>query len=176
LVLAFTDHSPRNFVELLECIASGEYLFYLAHQGDTVIGAMWLHNMVYDPDGTPRAGWLGTYVLSEHRGQHTTQTMWLLVCKALAALEVQSIYIASHHANTRAHVVAERHLGFHRVDPYYVILSMRQEDTAEAWVLAYARARTQRNPTSPAAPQAPQQRLHNAEESEGPGRKVVCRV
>ena len=185
-VLAYTDDSPRNFVELLECITSGEYLFYLAKRGDTVVGAMWLHDVVYDQDGTPRAGWLGTYVLPEHRGQHTTQTMWLLVRKALTALGVQSVYIASHRANTRAHVVAERHLGFHRVDTYpafahcqgvltdYVILSIRQEDMAEAWALAHARARTQRIPPSPAAQQVPQRRLHDAEESESPRRKVVC--
>ena len=99
--MAFTDGAPRNFVELLECITSGEYFFYLAQRGNAVVGAMWLHDMVYDLDGTPRAGWLGTYVLPEHRGQHTTQTMWRLVRKALTALGVQSIYIASHQANTR---------------------------------------------------------------------------
>jgi RimJ/RimL family protein N-acetyltransferase len=183
---AFTDDSPRNFVELLERISSGEYLFYLAQRGDTVVGAMWLHDTVYDPDSTPRAGWLGTYVLPEHRGRHTTQSMWLLVRKALTALGVQSIYIASHHANRRAHVVAERHLGFHRVDTYpafahcqgvltdYVILSMRQEDMAEAWALAYARARLQRLPPRPAAPPTPPPRLHDGAERESPGRKIVC--
>jgi len=184
--MAFTDNSPRNFVELLERITGGEYLFYLAQRDDTVVGAMWLHDVVYDPDGTPRAGWLGTYVLPEHRGQHTTQTMWLLVHQALTAIGVQSIYIASHHANRRAHKVAERHLGFHRVGTYpafaycqgmrtdYVILSLRQEDMAEAWALAHARTITQRIPPSPAAPQAPQHRLHNAAESESPSGKVIC--
>ena len=173
-------------MELLECIASGEYLFYLAQRGDTVVGAMWLHDVVYDPDGTPRAGWLGAYVLPEHRGQHMPQTMWLLVRKALMALGVQSIYIAAHHANTRAHVVVEHHHGFHRVGTYpafaycqgvltdYVILSMRQEDMAEAWALAHARAGMQRIPTSSAAPQEPQHRLPDAEESASPRRKVVC--
>jgi RimJ/RimL family protein N-acetyltransferase len=150
--LAFTDAAPQNFAELLDCLYRGAYLFYLAHCGNTVVGAMWLHDMVYDADGTPRAGWLGTYVLPEHRGRHTTETMWLLVREALLACGVRSVYIASHHANTRAHAVAERHLGFHRVDTYpafascqgmptnYVILSMRQEDMVEAWALAHARA------------------------------------
>jgi RimJ/RimL family protein N-acetyltransferase len=150
--LAFTDAAPQNFAELLDCIYRGAYLFYLAHCGNTVVGAMWLHDMVYDADGTPRAGWLGTYVLPEQRGRHTTETMWLLVREALLACGVRSVYIASHHANIRAHAVAERHLGFHRVDTYpafascqgmptdYVILSMRQEDMVEAWVLAHARA------------------------------------
>jgi RimJ/RimL family protein N-acetyltransferase len=183
--IAFTDDAPRNFVELLERIASGQYLFYLAQQDDTVVGAMWLHDVVYDPDGTPRAGWLGAYVLPEHRGQHMPQTMWLLVRKALMTLGVQSIYIATHHANTRAQIVVERHHGFHRVGTYpafaycqgvltdYVILSMRQEDMAEAWALAHIRAKMQRIPPSPVTPQAPQHRLHDAEESESLGKKVV---
>jgi RimJ/RimL family protein N-acetyltransferase len=152
---AFTDAAPRNFAELLDCIYSGKYLFYLAHRGYAVVGAMWLHDMVNGPDNTPRAGWLGTYVLPEHRGRHTTYTMWRLVHEALSARGARSVYIASHHGNIRAHAVAERHLGFHRVDTYpafascqgvptdYVILSMRPEDMTEAWVLAHARAQRQ---------------------------------
>jgi RimJ/RimL family protein N-acetyltransferase len=152
---AFTDDSPQNFAELLNRINTKEYLFYLAHQGDTVVGAMWLHDIVWDENGTPRAGWLGTYVLPEHRGRRTTHEMWTLIYEALTTLGVQSLYIASHHANTRAHAVAERHLGFHRVDLFpafapcqgtptdFLILSMREEDKAEAWSLAYERARKQ---------------------------------
>jgi RimJ/RimL family protein N-acetyltransferase len=154
-ITVFTDDSPRNFMELLNRVNTKEYLFYLAHQGDTVVGAMWLHDIVWDENGTPRAGWLGTYVLPEHRGRRTTQEMWTLIYEALTALGVQSLHIASHHANTRAHVVAERHLGFHRVDVFpafalcqgiptdFLILSMREEDKAEAWNSAYERARRQ---------------------------------
>jgi L-amino acid N-acyltransferase YncA len=158
---AFTDDSPRSFPELLHRIVTQEYLFYLAHQGDTVVGAMWLHDIVWDEDGTPRTGWVGAYVLPEHRGRRTTHEIWTLMYEALTARGVQSLHIASHHANTRAHAVAERHLGFHRVDVFpafalcqgiptdFLILSLREEDKAEAWTLAYERARKQtvsRNP------------------------------
>ena len=45
--LAFTDQAPRNFAELLDRINSGDYLFFLAYDGDCVVGAMWLHDIVY---------------------------------------------------------------------------------------------------------------------------------
>jgi hypothetical protein len=142
---AFTDDSPQNFVQLLDCINTQEYLFYLALQADMVAGALWLHDVVWGEGGAPWAGW-------QHRGRRTTLEMWELVHQDLTARGVQSIYIASHHANTRAHVVAERHLGFHPVDIFpqfglcqgiksdFLILSMREEDKAEAWALAYERA------------------------------------
>jgi len=155
-VIAFADNSPQNFTDLLRRITAGEYLFYLArdHAGQ-VIGAMWLHDIVRDADGIPRAGWLGTYVLPGQRGIRTTQAMWTQVRMALETRGVRSVYIASHHANTRAHRVAEHHLGFHKVDLFpaftcfaglptdCLILSMRREDMAEAWAMAYARARQQ---------------------------------
>lgn len=152
---AFTDDSPQNFAQLLDCISMQEYLFYLAFHEDTVAGALWLHDIVWAEEGVPRAGWLGTYVLPAHRGRRTTLEMWELVHQDLTARGVQSIYIASHHANSRAHVVAERHLGFHPVDIFpqfalcdgvtsdFLILSMREEDKAEAWALAYERAMKQ---------------------------------
>jgi RimJ/RimL family protein N-acetyltransferase len=164
--IAFTDAAPRNFAELLACIRSGEYLFYLVHHGETVVGAMWLHDMVYDAEGNPRAGWLGVYVLPEHRGRHTAQTIWLLVHEALTARGVRSLYIASHYANTRAHAVVERHHGFHRVGTYsafarcqgistdFVIFSMRPENMAEAWTLAHARASMPRNSRTATAPRS----------------------
>ena len=152
--IAFSDNAPHNFAALVQCITQDMYLFYLAQTSTgTVVGAMWLHDIVRDLDDTPVAGWLGTYVLPTYRGAHTTQRMWALVREALEARGVRSVYIASHYANTRAHRVAEQHLGFHRVDVYpgftrfggqptdCLILSMRREDTAEAWTMAYARAR-----------------------------------
>jgi RimJ/RimL family protein N-acetyltransferase len=153
---AFTDDAPRTFVALHTLIGTSAYLFYLAQDplGD-VMGAMWLHDLVYDEEGIPRAGWLGTYVLPAHRGARTTQTMWFLIRDALEARGVRSVYIASHYANTRAHRVAEVHLGFHPVGLFpafarfggqptdCVILSMRLEDIGEAWALAYERARRQ---------------------------------
>jgi hypothetical protein len=152
-VIAFTDDGPQDFAELCDQIETGDFMFYLARDsaGD-VMGAMWLHDLVRDADGTPRAGWLGTYVLLAHRGTRTTQAMWELVREALVVIGMQSVYIASHYANTRAHRVAEHHLGFYRVDLFpsfalfggkptdCLILSMRQEDAAEAWALAYMRA------------------------------------
>lgn len=161
-VIAFTDDGPQDFAELCYRIETGDFMFYLTRgsAGD-IIGAMWLHDLVQDPDGTPRAGWLGTYVLPAHRGARTTQAMWELVREAVTAAGMQSVYIASHHANTRAHRVAEHHLGFYRVDLFLsfaffggrptdcLILSMRQEDAAEAWALAYTRALKQGlHPTS----------------------------
>jgi RimJ/RimL family protein N-acetyltransferase len=154
--IAFTDDGPQDFAELCDRIEVGDFLFYLARDSaGEVVGAMWLHDLVRDTDDTPRAGWLGTYVLPAYRGIHTTQAMWELVQEAVAGVGVQSVYIASHHANTRAHRVAEHHLGFYRVDLFpsfalfggkpadCLILSMRPEDTAEAWALAYTRASKQ---------------------------------
>jgi RimJ/RimL family protein N-acetyltransferase len=154
--VAFTDDAPRTFAALHTLIVTDAYLFYLAQDplGD-VIGAMWLHDLVRDEEGIPRAGWLGTYVLPAHRGVRTTQAMWFLIRDALEARGVRSVYIASHCANTRAHRVAEVHLGFHHVGLFpafarfsgqptdCVILSMRLEDIGEAWALAYERARRQ---------------------------------
>jgi RimJ/RimL family protein N-acetyltransferase len=152
---AFTDDAPRNFAQLLDCINTQAYLFYLAFHEDMVAGALWLHDIVRAEGEMPRAGWLGTYVLPAYRGHRTTLEMWMLVHEDLTARGVQSIYIASHHANRRAHVVAERHLGFKPVDVFpafalcqgietdFLILSMREEDKAEAWALAYERARKQ---------------------------------
>ena len=155
-IIAFSDDAPKDFVAFCTQLATGAYLFYLAQDsiGD-VVGAMWLHDIVRDADATPRAGWIGTYVLPAHRGLHTTKAMWLLIRDALQARGVRSVYIASHHANTRAHRVAETHLGFHRVGIFpafarfrghptdCVILSMHREDIGEAWVLAYLRAQHQ---------------------------------
>lgn len=153
--IVYGDGAPQNFAELLARINTGQYLFYLAYHMESVVGAMWLHDIVREHDGTPYAGWLGTYVLPDHRGRHTTQAMWALTRKAVTALGARHIYIAVHHANTRAHAVAERHLGFHRVGrcPAFircggvptdvVILCMHKEDRAEAWALAHARASIQ---------------------------------
>jgi RimJ/RimL family protein N-acetyltransferase len=155
-VRAFTDDAPRTFAALHTLLVTGTYLFYLAQDplGD-VMGAMWLHDLVRDEEGIPRAGWLGTYVLPAHRGARTTQAMWFLMRDAVEARGVRSVYIASHWANTRAHRVAEVHLGFHPVGLFpafacfggeltdCVILSMRLDDIGEAWALAYERARCQ---------------------------------
>ena len=153
---AFSDDAPEDFAAFCAQIATGAYLFYLARDSaGEVVGAMWLHDIVHDADATPRAGWIGTYVLPAHRGLHTTKAMWVLVRDALQARGVRSVYIASHHTNTRAHRVAETHLGFHRVGIFpafarfgghptdCVILSMHREDIGEAWALAYVRAQHQ---------------------------------
>lgn len=153
---AFTDDAPRTFTELHTLIVTDAYRFYVAQDAvDDVVGAMWLHDLVRDEEGVPRAGWLGTYVLPPHRGARTTQGMWLLIRDALEARGVRSVYIASHRANTRAHRVAEVHLGFHPVGMFpafarfgghptdCLILSMRAEDMGEAWVAAYERAHHQ---------------------------------
>jgi L-amino acid N-acyltransferase YncA len=152
--IAFTDDAPQDFAGLYHRIATGDYLFYLARDdAEQVVGAMWLHDLVRGADNTPRAGWLGTYVLPTCRGARTTQAMWTLIREALEAQGVRSVYIASHHTNTRAHQVAEHHLGFYKVDIFpafalfggtpadCLILSMRREDMAEAWTMAYTRAR-----------------------------------
>ena len=151
-VLAYADDAPKDFAELFDRIRTGEYLFYLAYHDNVVVGAMWLHDLVRESDGTPRAGWLGTYVVPDYRGWHTTQAMWRLVSKDMTTLGVRSMYIASHHANTRAHTVAEQHMNFHRVGVYpaftlfggiptgCLILCMHKEDMAEAWALARTRA------------------------------------
>jgi L-amino acid N-acyltransferase YncA len=154
--IAFADTAPRDFADLYRRITAGEYLFYLARDhARQVVGAMWLHDIVRDANDTPQAGWLGTYVLPGHRGIRTTQAMWTQIREALEGCGVRSVYIASHHANTRAHRVAEHHLGFHKVDlfpafTYFagrptdcLILSMRREDMAEAWAIAYVRAQQQ---------------------------------
>lgn len=153
IACAFTDDAPRTFAALHTLLVTGAYMFYLAQDplGD-VMGAMWLHDLVRDEEGIPRAGWLGTYVLPAHRGTRTTQAMWFPIRDALERRGVRSVYIASHYANTRAHRVAEVHLGFHRVGLFSafarfggeptdcMILSMRREDMGEAWALAYQRA------------------------------------
>jgi RimJ/RimL family protein N-acetyltransferase len=150
--VAFTDDAPQDFAGLYHRIATGDYLFYLARDSEQVVGAMWLHDLVRGANNTPRAGWLGTYVLPACRGVRTTQAMWALTREALEARGVHSVYIASHHTNTRAHRVAERHLGFYKVDIFpafalfgglptdCLILSMRREDMAEAWTMAYTRS------------------------------------
>jgi RimJ/RimL family protein N-acetyltransferase len=168
--VAFSDDAPRDFEAFCTQITTGAYLFYLARDSARdVVGAMWLHDIVREADGTPCAGWIGTYVLPAHRGLHTTKAMWVLVRAALEARGVRSVYIASHHANTRAHRVAETHLGFHRVGIFpafarfsgqptdCVILSMHPEDIGEAWALAYVRAQHQ---GANALPHAAAQVLH----------------
>jgi RimJ/RimL family protein N-acetyltransferase len=154
-MIAFTDDAPQTFAQLLDCINTQAYLFYLAFQEDVVVGAMWLHDIVWGEKALPRAGWLGAYVMPVYRGSHMTLEMWTLFRRDLTERGVQSIYIASHYANTRACMVAERHLGFYPVDIFpafalcqgketdFFILSMREEDKAEAWALAYERAMKQ---------------------------------
>jgi hypothetical protein len=155
--IAFSDDAPQDFAALGDLIATHVYLFYLAYdEAEDVVGAMWLHDLVRDADRIPRAGWLGTYVLPHHRGLRTTQAMWHLVREALSIRGVQSVYIASHQANTRAHRVAEQHLGFSRVGLFpafarfqgipttCLILSMSREDMGEAWASAYQRAQSHR--------------------------------
>ena len=169
--IAFSDDAPKDFIAFCTQITTGAYLFYLARDSaDEVVGAMWLHDIVRDADATPRAGWIGTYVLPAHRGLHTTKAMWVLVRDALRARGVRSVYIASHSANTRAHRVAEMHLGFYRVGLFpafarfgghptdCVILSMRREDIGEAWALAYVRVQHQRTRSAIYADATPAQR------------------
>lgn len=153
--LGYADDAPQSFAELVERIDSGQYIFYLAHDADTVVGALWMHDIIRDPDGTPRVGWMGTYVLPDHRGRQTTQAMWELTHNALVELGVQSIYWASHHKNTRSHAIAERHLGLYRVGVYpaftwfggeptdCVIFATYEKDIEAAWHLAKMRVEQQ---------------------------------
>src|SRR5687767_6739818 len=85
-VIAFTDESPRHFIELVDRIRSGAYRFYMAYQEARVAGAMWLHDIVYGSHGMPCAGWLGTYVLPERRGVSTTRQMWEQMHEVLAQI------------------------------------------------------------------------------------------
>ncbi len=85
-ITAFTDDSPQNFAGLLDHINTQEYLFYLAFQEGIGVGAMWLHDIVRGEEGAPRAGWLGTYVLPQHRGRRTTHEMWTLANAAQLSL------------------------------------------------------------------------------------------
>ncbi len=151
----YADDAPQSFVELVERIDSGQYLLYLAYAADEVVGALWMHDITRDADGTPRVGWMGTYVLPDHRGRQTTQSMWELTHCALVELGVQSIYWASHYKNTRSHAIAERHLGLHRVAVYpaftlfdgeptdCVIFSTYETDIGSAWEQATMRVKQQ---------------------------------
>ncbi len=153
--LGFADDAPQSFEELLDRIDSGEYLFYLAHCADEVVGGLWMHDIIRDPDGTPRVGWIGAYVLSGHRGRHTTHVMWTLTHNTFVELGVRSIYWASHHKNTPSHTVAERHIGLYRVGIYRgftlfggeptdcVIYATYEKDIESAWEWAKQRAEQQ---------------------------------
>jgi GNAT superfamily N-acetyltransferase len=162
--LAFADNAPQNFSELYTRIATEAYIFYLVCvEASEIAGAMWLHDVQSDLDGTPCAGWVGAYVLPAHRHTGLAAAMWQHIHMRLEARGVRHFFAAVHIANVRSQVYATRHMGLHVVDRFEkftrfggmltdcLIYTLHPEDAADAWASAQARAQQQRVPAAPSA-------------------------
>ena len=152
--IAFADTAPQCFAEQLERLRSGTHLLYLGRtlHGE-VVGAVWLHDVQYDPAGTPQAGWVGAYVLPAFRRSGMATTLWEHVRRALTAQGTTQVFAAVHIANRRSHAYATRHMGLRCVGlfPAFTrfsgvwtdcwIYTLRSEDADAAWQAAQERAR-----------------------------------
>ncbi len=155
--LAFADNAPQNFTELCTRIITGAYILYLVcDDAGEVAGAMWLHDIQRDPDGTPHTGWVGVYVLPASRQTGLATAMWHQVRARLEARGVRRFFAAVHIANTRSQAYATRHMGLHVVKRFAqftrfggvltdcLIYTLHPDDAADAWAAAHARAQQQR--------------------------------
>jgi RimJ/RimL family protein N-acetyltransferase len=155
--LAFADDAPQNFTELRTRIVTGTYILYLVWENaGEVAGAMWLHDIQRDPDGTPHTGWVGAYAFPAFRQTGLATAMWHQVRARLEARGVRHFFAAVHIANTRSQAYATRHMGLHFVDRFAqftrfggvltdcLIYTLHPEDAADAWAAAHARAHQQR--------------------------------
>ena len=161
--LAFADNAPQHFTELCTRIATGAYILYLVCDAGEVAGAMWLHDIQHDPDGTPHTGWVGAYVIPAFRQTGLATAMWHQVRARLEARGLRHCFAAVHKANTRSQAYATGHMGLHYVGCFAqftrfggvltdcLIYTLHPEDATDAWAAAHARVQQQRLLDAPSA-------------------------
>jgi RimJ/RimL family protein N-acetyltransferase len=150
--IAFADTAPTNFLELLERIVHRDYILYLATDPEeSVVGAIWLHDLQCEPNGTPHTGWVGAYVLPEYRRSHAATILWFQSLVEFETIGVHHFYAAVHHENYRSQMYATRHMGLHLVNLYpdftrfggkwtdCLIYTLHPEDAHDAWMAATER-------------------------------------
>jgi hypothetical protein len=111
--------------------------------------------MLYRPDGTVSAGWIGCYFLPSYRGRMVIQS-WQAARHHWEAAGIAHYFSAIHVANRLSRAVIVRGTRFHRVGRFpqftmvhgrpadMFIYTLHAADTALAWELATARAARQR--------------------------------
>ncbi len=115
LSVAYNDEFPTSLTDFRLEVAQGTKLLLLALVDGQVAGALWLHDMVYRPDGTVSAGWVGGYTLPAYRGPLGSRG-WLASKKHWEAQGIRHFFTAAHIANRRSQAFIARCMRFHRVD------------------------------------------------------------
>jgi RimJ/RimL family protein N-acetyltransferase len=115
LSVAYNDDFPSSLTDFRLDVAQGSKLLLLLLVDGQVAGASWLHDMVYRPDGTVSAGWLGGYILPVYRGRLSTR-LCAVVKQYWEAQGIRHFFAAAHIANRRSQAFIARGMQFHRVD------------------------------------------------------------
>lgn len=121
------------------------------------MGAMWLHDMAYNAEGQPVAGWVGIYALKAYRNYGLPALLWKQVRASLEASGVENFYAGVHVKNHRSQAFATSHMGLHLIDLYpdftlfggewtsCYIYTSDARFAAEGWRLAHHRAQQLRS-------------------------------
>ena len=115
LSVAYNDEFPTSLTDFRLEVEQGTKRLLLALIDGQVIGATWLHDMVYRPDGSVSAGWVGGYTLPAYRGRLGSH-QWLASKQHWEALGIRHFFVAAHIANRRSQAFIARCMRFHRVD------------------------------------------------------------
>jgi hypothetical protein len=147
----YASTGPRTFADFTSTIASGGYVFRLAFRGPELIGAIWLHDIEYDENGSVADAWIGAYVLPHVRGRHLVRAMWDLFrpeCESMGAIHIHG---GTRKDNDRGYRVAHAQMDLHDVAifPQFTtfegvlhdcyIFTLQRGDEERAWRIAQLR-------------------------------------
>ncbi len=154
LSLAYADSFPRTLTDFRDEIERGEKQLLICLVDGKVAGALWLHDLILDPDGTVSAGWIGCYFLPPYRGKFVAQ-LWKAARRHWETNGVRHFFSAIHVANRRSRILVAQSARFHPVGKFprfmqslgqpvdVFIYSLHAEDKKLAMKLAAARASRQ---------------------------------
>lgn len=128
LSVAYNDEFPSSLTDFRLDVAQGTKLLLLALIDGQVIGATWLHDMTYRPDGTVSAAWVGGYTLPAYRGRLASQ-QWRASKRYWEAQGIRHFFASAHIANRRSQAFITRCMRFHRVDICQQVASFNGELT-----------------------------------------------
>jgi RimJ/RimL family protein N-acetyltransferase len=148
---AYSDRLPRTVAGAHDAIASGRLDVRVVLQAETVIGMLYVHDRGTAADGTPY-GWIGTYMVSGHRGK-TAVHAFRLLRQTLAAEGLTRLYVAVRASNVPGMVHAAA-CGFERASLFpafarfrgtldsVILYALSEEGRRDIWKAAQRLAAT----------------------------------
>jgi RimJ/RimL family protein N-acetyltransferase len=128
LSVAYADAFPETLTDFCLDIEQATKKLLLCLVDAHIAGALWLHDIVYRPDGTVLAGWVGGYFLPAYRGR-LAMHLWKVARQWWEAEGIAHLFAATHIANRRSQVFIARDMGFHRVGIYPCFTSFHGQAT-----------------------------------------------